>query len=129
MPLDVGKLPTMTHPERRTARAVVRPMPPGQGPGKELRAANTLSVPFGAISTMVVPVPCALPLLLKLLTKICPATSLPVVTGTIATPYGFMSPFGGTVGPIVLIFERLPRSPLAAESDKVWDRSTTATDK
>src|ERR1035438_5313436 len=48
---------------------------------------------------MVVPVPCRFPELLKLLTRNWPATSLPFVTGTHATPYGFSSPFMGTVVP------------------------------
>jgi hypothetical protein len=30
----VGKLPTITQPLRRTTSAVVRPTPPGHGPGK-----------------------------------------------------------------------------------------------
>ena len=33
MPSVVGKLPTITHPLRKTTRAVVKPTPPGQGPG------------------------------------------------------------------------------------------------
>ena len=42
--------------------------------------------PFGLICTMVVPVPCRFALLLKLLTKIFPLVSDPVVVGTRATP-------------------------------------------
>jgi hypothetical protein len=37
---------------------------------------------------MIVPVPCRFALLLKLLTRIFPWTSDPVVVGTMATPYG-----------------------------------------
>jgi hypothetical protein len=33
VPSLVGKLPTMTHPVRNTANAVVSPTPPGQAPG------------------------------------------------------------------------------------------------
>ena len=33
MPSLVGKLPTITHPLCSTTNAVVKPMPPGQGPG------------------------------------------------------------------------------------------------
>jgi hypothetical protein len=48
---------------------------------------------------MVLPVPCELPPLLKLETKMSPPASIPPGNpwGTKATPYGFTSPFGGTV--------------------------------
>src|SRR4029077_3286960 len=52
---------------------------------------------------MVVPVPCRFALLLKLLTRMFPWTSDPVVVGTIATPYGFTSPLLGTVEATTLI--------------------------
>src|SRR4029077_3266244 len=52
---------------------------------------------------MVVPVPCRFALLLKLLTRMFPWTSNPVVVGTIATPYGFTSPLLGTVEATTLI--------------------------
>src|SRR5579864_9110489 len=70
-PSVVGKLPTITHPVRNTVRAVVSPTPPGQEPGSvaALIWANTVSPPLGAISTIVVPVPCRLLLPLKLLIK------------------------------------------------------------
>ena len=58
VPSVVGRLPTMTHPVRKTASAVVSPMPPGQAPGSApLIFANTLNAPPGPISTIVVPVP------------------------------------------------------------------------
>src|SRR5262252_1383916 len=46
---------------------------------------------------MVLPVPCRLRKLLKLLTRTFPATSFPMVTGAIATPYGLTSPLPGIV--------------------------------
>jgi hypothetical protein len=62
--------------------------------------ANTLNVPVGEISTSVVPVACTFALSLKLLTRVSPAVNFPTVLGTIATPYGLTSPFGGAVEPI-----------------------------
>src|SRR5580698_612087 len=46
---------------------------------------------------MVVPVPCRFWLLLKLLTRIFPLVSDPLVVGTRATPYGLRSPLLGIV--------------------------------
>src|SRR5277367_313456 len=88
IPSVVGRLPTITHPDLSTARAVVRPIPPGQGPGKLLGSicANTLNPPLGEICTIVVPVPCRLELLLKLLIRKLPCTNDPVVAGTTAMP-------------------------------------------
>src|SRR5580700_10369613 len=79
----------MTHPLLRTARAVVKPRPPGHGPGKRL--------PSGAICTIVVPVPCRFALLLKLLIRMLPLIRDPVLRGTRAMPYGLTSPLAGTV--------------------------------
>src|SRR5215469_5192704 len=74
VPSLVGKLPTITHPRRSTTRAVVRPTPPGHAPGRFLALmwAKRLKEPLGEIWTMVVPVPCELALLLKLLTRTSP---------------------------------------------------------
>src|SRR5271168_3860253 len=72
----VGRLPTTTHPPGSTESAVVSPIPPGHGPAVEawLICANWVTVPSGISCTMVVPVPCALLLLLKLLTRTPPWT-------------------------------------------------------
>ena len=59
--------------------------------------ANTLALPAGETSTRVVSVPCTLALSLKLLTRMSPAVSRPAEAGTTAIPYGFTSPFAGTV--------------------------------
>src|ERR1019366_3889265 len=98
-PLVVGRLPTTTQPPGSTASPVVRPTPPGHGSddGSVPSRAKGRAEPSGEISTMVLPVPCTLALLLKLLTRTSPRTSLPAVCGTTATPYGLMSPFAGTV--------------------------------
>jgi hypothetical protein len=95
----------MTHPLRNTTRAVVKPTPPGQGPGKVAGSicANWLNVPLGAISTKVVPVPCKLELLLKLLMRIFPLVRLPAVRGIRKIPYGLTSPLAGMVEEIVLM--------------------------
>src|SRR5580658_7420927 len=100
VPSDVGKLPTITHPDCNTDNAVVNPTPPGHAPGRfpALSSANTANVePSGAISTIVVPVPCAFVTLLKLLTKKWPAWRLPTDRCTSTMPYGLTSPFPGTV--------------------------------
>src|SRR5215831_1695058 len=78
VPSVVGRLPT----------AVVRPTPPGHGPGSEeaLICANAVCWPPGEICTIVVPVPCSFAELLKLLTRTSPLTRLPVLVGTTATP-------------------------------------------
>src|SRR5580692_283720 len=71
VPSDVGRLPTITKPDRSATSAVLRPMPPGHGPGRLPASivANTFKAPDGLISSMVVPVPCRLDELLKLLTN------------------------------------------------------------
>src|SRR5215469_7096293 len=99
VPSEVGRLPTITQPLRNATRAVVRPTPPGHGPGSSVAtiSAKSSTPPLGLICTMVVPLPCWLALLLKLLTRMLPATSFPAVTGTKATPYGFRSPLAGIV--------------------------------
>src|SRR5215469_12743811 len=100
LPSLVGRLPTMTNPPRSATRAVVRPRPPGHGPGSLFGASDANRVTFpvvGEISTIVLPVPCRLRWLLKLLTSTSPTVSKPLVTGATATPYGLTSPFIGTV--------------------------------
>ena len=86
VPSVVGRLPTITQPLRSTDKAVVRPIPQGPGRFAALSWAKTLSVPLGAMSTMVVPVPCRFWLLLELLTRTWPRTSFPELRGTTATP-------------------------------------------
>src|SRR5579859_3706705 len=99
VPSVVGKLPTITHPVRKTTSAVVNPTPPVHVPGRVLASicANGLMLPSGAMSTIVVPVPCRLEAALKLLTRMCPAVRLPTLLFTSNTPYGFTSPLVGTV--------------------------------
>src|SRR5579862_9561694 len=111
VPSDVGKLPTITQPLRSTTKAVVRPTPPGHAPGRLPGSicAKRLKAPVGEIWTMVVPVPCRLELLLKLLIRILPRTSFPTLRGTRKTPYGLMSPLAGTVEETtVMLPERRP---------------------
>ncbi len=100
----MGRLPTTTQPPRRISSAVVRPTPPGQGPGSldALILANTLSFPDGETWTIVVPVPCRFLALLKLLIRTLPLTSEPWLLVTSAVPYGLTSPLAGTVEPIVV---------------------------
>ena len=88
VPSLVGRLPTTTQPLRRATSAVVSPIPPGHGPGSlfGLISANRVWLPLGDTSTMVLPVPCRLRWLLKLLTNTSPATRRPLVTGATATP-------------------------------------------
>jgi len=88
MPFVVGRLPTTTQPPGRMPRAVVRPTPPGHGPGRLdfLMCANTVRCPPGETCTIVVPVPCRFLELLKLLTRTWPLTRLPTLLGTTATP-------------------------------------------
>src|SRR3974390_2122445 len=88
VPSVVGRLPTTTQPPGRIPSAVVRPTPPGQGPGSVVASiwANTDCWPRGEICTIVVPVPWRLALLLKLLTRTFPLTRFPVLVGTTATP-------------------------------------------
>jgi hypothetical protein len=59
MPFFVGRLPTTTQPLCNTANAVVKPTPPGHGPGSLFAAsdANTLTPPDGEICTIVVGCP------------------------------------------------------------------------
>ncbi len=83
----VGRLPTTTQPPGSIASAVVRPTPPGHAPGSGPWIwAKVLTDPHGETCTMVVPVPCELAALLKLLTRVSPATSLPVDWGTTVMP-------------------------------------------
>src|ERR1700722_15619659 len=87
-PVVVGKLPTTTQPPGRIPSAVESPIPPGQvwPSGSCESCAKSCTDPWGEICTMVVPVPCTFALLLKLLTRVSPATREPVVVGTEATP-------------------------------------------
>ena len=84
LPFWVGSEPTITQPLRSATRAVVRPTPPGHL--VSLMPANSDMPPCGLTWTMVVPVPCALALSLKLLTRTSPRCRLPVLRGTTATP-------------------------------------------
>ena len=83
------------------ANAIQGPIHPELGIAMDMSI--QLKVPSGATSTIVVPVPCALLELLKLLTRMWPSVRLPIERGTRATPYGFMSPLLGTVEAMVLI--------------------------
>src|SRR6516162_6032451 len=109
MPSEVGKLPTITQPLRSTTKAVVRPTPPGHGPGSVVGSicANRLKFPVGEICTMVVPVPWKVLLALKLLIRMEPLFSRPMVLGTANTPYGLMSPLLGTVDETALTVDNL----------------------
>src|SRR6185437_270684 len=91
---------------RSATRAVVRPMPPGQAPGRcaALIVAKVLTWPFGQTCTMVVPVPCRFEAALKLLTSTLPSCRAPADSGTTATPYGLTSPLAGTVDAIWVMF-------------------------
>ena len=103
VPSRLGRLPTITQPLFSTAIAVVMPTPPGHRSSVCGTTANGASVCVaGSTSTSVVPSPCRLLLLLKLLTSTWPATSLPFVTGETITAYGFWSPLAGTVETTVL---------------------------
>src|ERR1700722_10362758 len=84
----LARLPTTTHPPGRTASAVVSPIPPGQvwPAGNCEICANTWVEPPGETCTMVLPVPWAFPLSLKLLTSVSPAVNRPMEGGTTATP-------------------------------------------
>ena len=84
LPLTVGSEPTTTQPLDSATRAVVSPTPPGHD--GSLTEANRLALPCGETCTMVVPVPCALAELLKLLTSTSPRYRWPVLRGTTATP-------------------------------------------
>src|SRR5258708_251686 len=105
VPSLVGRLPTMTHPERNATNAVVSPIPPGHGPGSDaaLRFANGITLPFALISTIVLPVPWRFDALLKLLTRTLSLISAPTLTGMVVTPYGFTSPLPGTVDATVVM--------------------------
>ena len=105
MPSVVGRLPTTTQPPCRMESAVVRPIPPGQAPGRclALIRANVVLEPPGDTWTIVVPVPCRFALLLKLLTRTLPRCRMPWLRPTTATPYGLTSPLPGTVDAIVEI--------------------------
>ena len=120
-----GTLPTSTNPLFKTASPMSRPR---LAPWVEKRVCVAFGipfdVPFGAILTMVVPVPCVLVLLLKLETRMSPGVSRPPdgnPLGTNATPYGFRSPFAGMVEtPWIKV--RLLRSELGAGAVlvRVW---------
>src|SRR5215469_8689658 len=88
MPFLVGRLPTTTQPSCRMLSAVVSPTPPGQELGRLdwVMVANTLTFPAGETWTIVVPVPCRFLELLKLLTRMLPLTSEPVLWPITATP-------------------------------------------
>src|SRR5579863_9113359 len=68
--LTVGSEPTITQPLGSATRAVVRPTPPRHA--GSLIWANRLALPPGETWTIVVPVPWALALSLKLLTRTSP---------------------------------------------------------
>src|SRR4029077_270760 len=74
VPSVVGRLPTITQPACNATDAVVRPTPPGHEPGRLLPfiCANVCTAPPGEISMIVVPVPCRLAELLKLLIRMSP---------------------------------------------------------
>ena len=103
MPSVVGRLPTTTQPPCRMDNAVVRPIPPGQAPGRclALIRANVVLMPPGDTWTIVVPVPWRFVLLLKLLIRTLPRFRLPWLRPTTATPYGLTSPLPGTVDAMV----------------------------
>jgi hypothetical protein len=87
-PLVDGVDPTMTQPARNATSAVSSPIPPGQGPGSiaGVMCARSVRCPPGEICTMVLPVPCRLALLLKLLTRTLPTCSRPVLRVITAVP-------------------------------------------
>src|SRR5450755_1862921 len=114
MPSLVGRLPTTTNPLRSAPSAVVRPTPPGQGPGNVagLIEAKSFTVPPGVISSIVVPVPCRFAELLKLLIRRSPRVRFPTDRGTTTIPYGFTSPFAGTVeARLVTVWNRSRNGP------------------
>src|SRR5580658_10419871 len=82
-----GVLPTKTQFLMIT-KAVVSPIPPGQGPGRPrlVMWANRILRPLGLISTIVDPVPCRFFELLKLLTSTLFLCSLPWLALITATP-------------------------------------------
>src|SRR5258708_29847818 len=94
VPFLLGRLPTTTQPLLSATSAVVSPTPPGHDPGSRLASisANWVTDPPGDISTMVVPAPCRLRGLLKLLTRTSPAPSRPTLAGTPARPAGLKAP-------------------------------------
>src|SRR5215469_10255220 len=98
-PFVDGTLPTTTQPPGSTSSAVVRPTPPGQGPGSvlALMSAKRDRIPFGLTWTIVVPLPCSLRLLLKLLISTLPACRSPVLCWIMKMPYGLTSPLVGIV--------------------------------
>ena len=104
--LTVGSEPTITQPLGSATRAVVRPTPPGHA--GSLTLANRLALPRGETWTMVVPVPWALAVSLKLLTSTSPRYRWPVLRGTTATPYGLTSPLAGTVEATTLVWCNSP---------------------
>ena len=79
LPSDDGTLPTMTNPSRRVAKAVDSPvpLPPNTALGT---VKKVVAVPLEASTLMiVVPVPCRLFPLLKLETRMSPATKGPAL--------------------------------------------------
>ncbi len=111
-------MPTRTNPFLRTPRAVVRPRP--GAPWKNVAACpDGATSPFGVSLTIVVPVPWALALLLKFETRTSPGAIVPPegnLRGTIATPYGLRSPFGGTVDDMMISGKNGSGSPPLAEN-------------
>ena len=82
----LGRLPTITQPERSIVIAAVSPTPPGQPARCCGMLANRLIVCVaGRQSTIVVPVPCRFDLSLKLSTSTSPAATLPAETGATTT--------------------------------------------
>src|SRR5260221_14436656 len=111
-PTAVGRLPATTQPPWRMPSAVVSPTPPGQDrpAGSLARLANSCIEPVGDTCTSVVPVPWTLDLLLKLLTRVSPAGSLPAEVGTTAPPWGVTSPVAGPAGAAPVERRRLLRN-------------------
>ena len=113
LPFVVGRLPDDYNPLRSATSAVVRPIPSRTVHLLASICANKLNVPLAAICTIVVPVPCQFAPLLKLLIRNRPSTSFPLLMGTCATPYGFTSPFVGTVVLTVVTVLRGPMKRLS----------------
>ena len=82
VPSALGALPTITQPDLSMVIAVVRPIPPGQPArlrGSEAKVVSFLVV--GLKATIVVPSPCRLPSLLKLVMRTSPFAMAPAETG------------------------------------------------
>src|SRR5262249_15887869 len=95
--VGVGRVASRTERGGRWAMAVVRPTQAGQPGRLGGMSANTVTDLSGCTSTMVVPVPWLLVLLLKLSTRMSPAASDPTARVTVSTAYGFTSPLAGVV--------------------------------